>query len=83
MLYELFDAALRSAGIGARRRGRFTDRGDGLLEQPSDRQVRASFSPATTRTSRILMGGTASSGSALSFTLGTSTTTTTDTSAKH
>jgi class 3 adenylate cyclase len=31
MLYELFDAALRSAGIGARRRGRFTDRGDGLL----------------------------------------------------
>ena len=40
MLYELFDAALRSAGIGARRRGRFTDRGDGLLEQPSDRQVR-------------------------------------------
>jgi class 3 adenylate cyclase len=31
MLYELFDAALRSAGIGARRRGRFADRGDGLL----------------------------------------------------
>ncbi len=31
MLYELFDAALRSAGVGARRRDRFTDRGDGLL----------------------------------------------------
>jgi hypothetical protein len=31
MLYELFDAALRSAGIPARRRDRFIDRGDGLL----------------------------------------------------
>jgi hypothetical protein len=31
MLYELFDAALRSAGITARRRDRFADRGDGLL----------------------------------------------------
>ena len=31
MLYELFDAALRSAGVSARRRDRFTDRGDGLL----------------------------------------------------
>lgn len=31
MLYELFDAALRSAGVGVRRRGQFTDRGDGLL----------------------------------------------------
>jgi HD domain len=31
ILYELFDAALRAAGITARRRDRFTDRGDGLL----------------------------------------------------
>lgn len=31
MLYELFDAALRAAGISACRRDRFTDRGDGLL----------------------------------------------------
>jgi hypothetical protein len=31
MLYELFDAALRSAGVSARRRDPFTDRGDGLL----------------------------------------------------
>src|SRR5580693_2516527 len=31
MLYELFDAALRTSGVGARRRDRFADRGDGLL----------------------------------------------------
>lgn len=31
MLYELFDAALRSAGIHRRQRDRFVDRGDGLL----------------------------------------------------
>jgi HD domain len=31
MLYELFDAALRAAGVTARRRDRFADRGDGLL----------------------------------------------------
>jgi hypothetical protein len=31
MLYELFEAALRSAGIGPGRRGQFMDRGDGLL----------------------------------------------------
>src|SRR5580704_1046562 len=30
-LYELFDQALRSAGIHRRHRDRFTDRGDGLL----------------------------------------------------
>jgi len=30
-IYELFDEALRSAGIGPRHRDRFTDRGDGLL----------------------------------------------------
>jgi (p)ppGpp synthase/HD superfamily hydrolase len=30
VLYELFDAALRSAGILARDRDQFTDRGDGL-----------------------------------------------------
>jgi len=31
MLYELFEAALRSADIGPDRRGEFMDRGDGLL----------------------------------------------------
>ncbi len=31
MLYELFDAALRLAGVSAHRRDRFIDRGDGLL----------------------------------------------------
>jgi HD domain len=31
MLYELFEAALRSADIGPDRRGSFMDRGDGLL----------------------------------------------------
>ncbi len=31
MLYELFEAALRSADIGPDRRGQFMDRGDGLL----------------------------------------------------
>jgi len=31
MLYELFEAALRAAGIGPGRRGPFMDRGDGLL----------------------------------------------------
>jgi hypothetical protein len=41
MLCELFDAALRSAGIGARRRSRFTDRGDGLLAlvNPADQEL--------------------------------------------
>jgi len=31
ILYELFDQALRSAGIHSRHRDRFTDRGDGIL----------------------------------------------------
>ena len=41
MLYELFDSALRSAGVSARRRGRFTDRGDGLLAliDPADQTL--------------------------------------------
>jgi len=41
MLYELFDAALRSAGISARRRDRFIDRGDGLLAliEPEDQML--------------------------------------------
>jgi hypothetical protein len=30
-LYELFETALRSAGIGSRHRDRFIDRGDGIL----------------------------------------------------
>jgi len=41
MLYELFDAALRSAGVSARRRDRFIDRGDGLLAliDPADQAL--------------------------------------------
>jgi hypothetical protein len=41
MVYELFDAALRSAGVGARHRDRFTDRGDGLLAliDPADQAL--------------------------------------------
>jgi len=41
MLYELFDAALRSAGVSARRRDQFTDRGDGLLAliDPADQTL--------------------------------------------
>lgn len=41
MLYELFDAALRAAGVSARRRDRFTDRGDGLLAliDPADQAL--------------------------------------------
>ena len=41
MLYELFDAALRAAGVTARRRDRFADRGDGLraLIDPADQAL--------------------------------------------
>jgi hypothetical protein len=41
MLYELFDAALRTSGVGARRRDRFADRGDGLLAliDPADQEL--------------------------------------------
>jgi hypothetical protein len=43
VLYELFDAALRSAGIYPRHRDRFIDRGDGLLAliRPVDRAPKA------------------------------------------
>jgi class 3 adenylate cyclase len=42
-LYELFDEALRSAGIHRRHRDRFTDRGDGLLAliRPADQAPKA------------------------------------------
>jgi len=42
-LYELFDEALRSAGIGRRRRDRFIDRGDGVLAliRPVDQAPKA------------------------------------------
>jgi HD domain len=45
ILYELFDAALRSAGISARRRDRFIDRGDGLLAliAPTDQALLFNF----------------------------------------
>jgi hypothetical protein len=41
MLYELFGAALRSAGVSTRRSDRFTDRGDGLLAliDPADQAL--------------------------------------------
>jgi HD domain len=43
MLYELFDVALRSAGIYPRHRDRFIDRGDGLLAliRPVDQAPKA------------------------------------------
>jgi (p)ppGpp synthase/HD superfamily hydrolase len=52
MLYELFDAALRSAGISARHRDRFADRGDGLLAliDPADQPLLLSLTlPAFAR----------------------------------
>ena len=60
MIYELFDAALRSAGITAQRRDRFADRGDGLLAlfDPADEALLLSFVlPAF---SRLLAGYNAS-----------------------
>jgi len=56
MIYELFDAALRSAGITARRRDRFADRGDGLLAliDPADQALLLSF--AFPSFSRLLAG---------------------------
>jgi HD domain len=41
MLYEMFDAALRSAGLNADHRDRFIDRGDGLLAliDPADQAL--------------------------------------------
>ena len=40
MLYELFDAALRTSGVSARHRDQFADRGDGLLAliDPADQE---------------------------------------------
>lgn len=52
MIYELFDAALRSVGISARRRDRFADRGDGLLVliDPADQALLLSVAlPAFSR----------------------------------
>jgi HD domain-containing protein len=60
MIYELFDAALRSAGITAQRRDRFADRGDGLLAliDPADQALLLSF--ALPAFSRLLAGYNAS-----------------------
>jgi hypothetical protein len=60
MIYELFDAALRSAGITAQRRDRFADRGDGLLAliDPADQGLLLSF--ALPALSRLLAGYNAS-----------------------
>jgi hypothetical protein len=60
MLYELFDAALRSAGVSARRRDRFTDRGDGLLAliDPADQALL--FNLVIPVFSRLLAGYNAS-----------------------
>lgn len=60
MIYELFDAALRSAGISARRRDRFADRGDGLLAllDPADQALLLSL--ALPAFSRLLAGYNAS-----------------------
>jgi len=60
MIYELFDAALRSAGITAQRRDRFADRGDGMLAliDPADQALLLSF--ALPALSRLLAGYNAS-----------------------
>jgi hypothetical protein len=60
MIYELFDAALRLAGITAQRRDRFADRGDGLLAliDPSDQALLLSL--ALPAFSRMLAGYNAS-----------------------
>ena len=60
MIYELFDPALRSAGITAQRRDRFADRGDGLLAliDPSDQALLLSL--ALPAFSRMLAGYNAS-----------------------
>jgi hypothetical protein len=60
MMYELFDAALRSAGISARRRARFADRGDGLLAliDPADQALLLSL--ALPAFGRLLAGYNAS-----------------------
>src|SRR6266487_1665670 len=60
MIYELFDASLRSAGISARRRDRFADRGDGLLAliDPADQALLLSL--ALPAFSRLLAGYNAS-----------------------
>lgn len=60
MIYELFDAALRSAGITAQRRDRFADRGDGLLAlfDPADQAPLLSL--ALPAFSRMLAGYNAS-----------------------
>jgi class 3 adenylate cyclase len=60
MIYELFDAALRSAGISACRRDRFADRGDGLLAliDPADQALLLSL--AVPAFSRMLVGYNAS-----------------------
>lgn len=60
MIYELFDAALRSAGISARRRDRFADRGDGLLAliDPADQALLLSL--ALPAFARLLAGYNAS-----------------------
>src|SRR6266566_3476899 len=56
MIYELFDAALRSVGISARHRDRFADRGDGLLAliDPADQALLLSL--ALPAFSRLLAG---------------------------
>lgn len=60
MIYELFDAALRSAGISARHRDRFADRGDGLLAliDPADQALLLSL--ALPAFGRLLAGYNAS-----------------------
>lgn len=88
MLYELFEAALRSADIGPDRRGPFMDRGDGLLVL-IDPAERASLLSRVVPVFAQLLAGynaglprSAASGSAPSCTRETSVTTTTAASAR-
>ena len=60
MLYELFEAALRSAGIGPDRRDPFVDRGDGLLALVDPAELPPLLSRAVPVFAQLLAGYNAS-----------------------
>ncbi|HET9967685.1 MAG TPA: HD domain-containing protein [Streptosporangiaceae bacterium] len=60
MLYEFFEAALRSAGIGPDRRDPFVDRGDGLLALVDPAELAPLFSRVVPVFAQLLTGYNAS-----------------------
>jgi len=60
MLYELFEAALRSAGIGPDRRDPFVDRGDGLLALVDPAELTPLLSRVVPVFAQLLVGYNAS-----------------------